>query len=125
MKRLHLDTSFLIRSLVRASSEDLRLREWLDADVAIGISAIAWAEFLCGPYRDPDRRAVRLLVSRPAALDEDSAELAATMFNGTGRRRGTFTDCLIAAAAVTNDAQLATSNPRDFLPMKAFGLELT
>ena len=41
---IHLDTSFLIRALVRGSAQDKRLRGWLGAGEPIGMSSIAWAE---------------------------------------------------------------------------------
>ncbi|HYY06740.1 MAG TPA: PIN domain-containing protein, partial [Candidatus Limnocylindria bacterium] len=46
---IHLDTSFLVRALARGSREDRRLRTWLRGGTSLAISAIAWAEFLCGP----------------------------------------------------------------------------
>ena len=46
---IHLDTGFLISALRRGSAEDRRLREWLAQRQPIGISAVGWAEFLCGP----------------------------------------------------------------------------
>lgn len=51
---IHLDTSFLIRALVRGSSKDGRLREWLKATQPLGMSAVAWAEFLCGPIGETE-----------------------------------------------------------------------
>jgi predicted nucleic acid-binding protein len=42
------------------------------------------------------------------------AEMTARLFNLGGRRRGTLTDCMIAAIAIRADAPLATSHPRDF-----------
>jgi hypothetical protein len=44
---IQLDTSFLIRALVRGSGEDRRLRTWLTDTTPLTISAIAWTEFLC------------------------------------------------------------------------------
>ena len=46
---IHLDTGFLDQRVRRGSAEDRRLREWLAQRRPIGISAVGWAEFLCGP----------------------------------------------------------------------------
>jgi hypothetical protein len=45
---IHLDTNFLIMALVPGSPGDARVRGWLSAGTPIGISAVSWAEFLCG-----------------------------------------------------------------------------
>ena len=58
---IHLDTGFLIRALVRNSSEDNKLRTWLRSDTQLGMSAIAWGEFLCGPVEKSD-------IARPEAI---------------------------------------------------------
>jgi hypothetical protein len=41
---IHLDAGFLIRALVRNSSEDIKLRTWLRSDTQLGMSSIAWAK---------------------------------------------------------------------------------
>ena len=121
---IHLDTSFLIGALVAGSAEDGRIREWLKAAQPLGMSAIAWAEFLCGPLTDRQiDLAARLVPERAPFLDQD-AELAARLFNGSGRRRGSFTDCMIAAAALRARADLATHNTSDFRRFSDFGLRL-
>jgi predicted nucleic acid-binding protein len=114
MTPVQLDTGFLIRALVRGSPEDDSLRTWLAGDTPIAMSAVAWAEFLCGPLADADKSAARRLVGPPVPLEEADAEVASSMFNRGGRRRGTFVDCLIAAAAARAGARLATTNPADF-----------
>jgi predicted nucleic acid-binding protein len=53
------------------------------------------------------------------------AATAAELFNTTGRRRGAFVNCMIAATALRAGASLATSNARDFRPFEAAGLKLT
>ena len=117
-----LDTSFLIRALVPDSSEDTRLRAWLTADTEIAISAVAWAEFLCGPL-DADALALAAaVVGEALPITGDHARRAAGLFNAQSRRRGTLIDCLIAATAIEEDAELATANPRDF--QKMAGLRL-
>lgn len=50
---IHLDTSFLIHSLLAGSPEDSMLRTWLADGASLAMSAIAWTEFLCGPV-SPD-----------------------------------------------------------------------
>jgi predicted nucleic acid-binding protein len=46
---IHLDTSFLISALLAGSPQGQRLRTWLVDRASLGVSAVAWAEFLCGP----------------------------------------------------------------------------
>jgi predicted nucleic acid-binding protein len=121
---IHLDTGFLIRSLVHNSSEDVKFRTWLRSNASVGISSIAWAEFLCGPVGKQEvELAARILPDRQPFTEEDAA-LAARLFNFSGRRRGTFIDCMIAAVALQADASLATTNPRDFRRFEPAGLQI-
>ncbi len=101
---IHLDTSFLIRALVPGSEESEMLRGWLISRRGIAMSTLAWGEIF-----DP-------LV--------DGAGAAARLFNQSGRRRGTFHDCIIAATAGGADAVLATMDRADFRRFMAHGLEL-
>ena len=119
-----LDTGFLIRSLVAGSPQDRQLRHWLADKVPIGISSIAWAEFLCGPVQPAIIEAVTRFVTVRAAFDEEDALLAAQLFNGSRRRRGSLADCMIAATAIRARAALATSNVADFRRFCAAGLAL-
>ena len=121
---IHLDTSFLIRALVRGSPEDARLREWIRANEPLGMSAIAWAEFLCGPVDETVLSLASAVVARRFQFTEETATMAARLFNGSGRRRGTMIDCMIAATALVEEAAVATSNPDDFSRFEAFGLAL-
>jgi hypothetical protein len=59
---IHVDTGFLIGALRRGSLEDRRLRRWLSDGEPVGISAIGWAEFLCGPAHRPDSSISRVAV---------------------------------------------------------------
>ena len=61
---IHLDTSFLIRALVRGSPEDQRLREWLSKSEPLTMSTIAWAEFLCGPIDKPQLKLATGVIRR-------------------------------------------------------------
>ncbi len=121
---IQLDTSFLIRGLVRGSGEDQLLREWLSAGETLEASAIAWAEFLCGPLDDSHLQLASRVVTHRLPFAEEDAELAAKLLNDSGRRRGSFVDCLIAAVALRSGAPLATSNPSDFERFAPAGLKV-
>ncbi len=121
---IQLDTSFLIRALVRDSLQDRKLRQWLRAGDTLGISAIAWAEFLCGPVETPHVELATQVVPERIPFTEEDAGLAARLFNEYGRRRGSLADCMIAATAVRAKASLATANPSDFRRFEASGLTL-
>lgn len=119
---IHLDTSFLIRGFVRGSAQDRALRKWLKGGEALGMSAVAWAELLCGPLDESHRElATRVVTQRVAFLDED-AVTSARLFKATGRRRGSLIDCMIAASALRARQPLATANAADFRRFAAFGL---
>jgi predicted nucleic acid-binding protein len=119
---VHLDTSFLIRALVRGSREDALLREWLDDGEDLRMSAIAWTEFLCGPIAIIDHELASRVVSARVVFTEDQATVAARLFNESGRRRGSMVDCMIAAAALAERAPIVTANPDDFGRFTAAGL---
>jgi len=121
---IHLDTNVLIRALLPGSAEDRRMRAWLRDGADLGMSAIAWTEFLCGPVKDADvDLAARAIPHREPFTPEDGT-LAAALFNSIGRRRGRFVDCLIAATAIRVGASLATANLSDYRGMEAAGLIL-
>ena len=121
---IHLDTSFLILALAPGSPENRRLQEWVDTGETLSMSAVGWAEFLCGPLDTADLEFATQVIGRPDDFTEDHAVTAARLFNEAGRRRGTFADCMIAAAALSEGAPIATANPADFAPFEALGLRL-
>ena len=121
---IHLDTSFLIGSLARHTPEDLKLRAWIAAGQPLGVSAVAWAEFLCGPVDEAAVDAIARVLGQAVAFVNDDATTVARLFNLSGRRRGTFTDCMIAAVSIRAGAALATSNPSDFRTLEPHGLKL-
>ena len=121
---IHLDTSFLIRSLVRQTPEDRALRSWIKAGTPLAMSAVGWAELLCGPLEEHHFALVRRILAEIVPFDAEAAALAAQLFNRTGRRRGTLADCMIAATAMRADAPLASSNPADFARFVADGLQV-
>jgi predicted nucleic acid-binding protein len=67
--------------------------------------------------------AERILPDRQPFTEEDAA-VAARLFNISGRRRGTFIDCMIAAVALGAKASLATTNPDDFRRLEPAGLQI-
>ena len=121
---IHLDTSFLIRAMTPRSPEDRRLRGWLAEGEPIGISAVSWAEFLCGPVEAGDVELAARIIGEPLALIGADAPLTARLFNLAGRRRGSLADCMIAATAVRAGAALATRNPADFRRFESVGLKI-
>ena len=120
---IHLDTSFLIRMLDRGSAE-ARFLEATDPDEALVVSTIAWAAFLCGPIEAPERELAQQIVDGHRDLTVEHAGIAARLFNESGRRRRSLSDCLIAAAAIHDGARLATANLADFRRFASAGLKL-
>ncbi|MGO9607215.1 MAG: hypothetical protein ACLQAT_28115 [Candidatus Binataceae bacterium] len=89
---IHLDTSFLIRALNSNSGEDRRLRSWIADGVRLGMSAIGWTEFLCGPLDQRQLALAEAIVGEPEPfLVQDSIQTA-ELFNLSGRRRGSLLD---------------------------------
>ncbi len=122
---IHLDTNFLIDALVPGSEQESKLLGWLTAGEDLGISAVAWGEFLCGPLTPSAESLARQLLPSAEPLLRDDAETASKWFNQTGRRSKSYADCCIAAVAVRSKASLATSNVPYFQPMASLGLVLT
>ena len=121
---IHLDTSFLIRALEAGSVQDRQLRNWIAAGESLGISAVAWTEFLCGPLHPSALTLADELVGPRTDFTTTDAALAARLFNESGRRRGSLIDCMIAASALGEGARIATVNARDFRRFEPFGLRL-
>jgi predicted nucleic acid-binding protein len=88
------------------------------------VSAFAWGEFLCGPLGNSDEADARRIAYRHVPVGTEEATRAARLFNRTGRRRGSFPDCIIAATAIVSGAELATSNLSDFERFREAGLEI-
>ena len=121
---IHLDTNFLIDALVPGSAQEAQLVGWLGAGETLGISALAWGEFLCGPLSPAAETFARSFFPGAEVLERADAEKAAELFNLTGRRSKSYADCCIAAVAIRAQAPLATSNRDDFTPMTPHGLVL-
>jgi predicted nucleic acid-binding protein len=121
---IHLDTSFLIRALVPRSAQDRELRRWMSRGERVGIGAIGWAEFLCGPVEPPHVALAGNFLGEPVPFSAQDAEISARLFNLAGRRRGSLAACMVAATALRSDASLATANVVDFAGFKAAGLRV-
>ena len=120
----HLDTSFLIRALIPGTPEEAKLRKLVGQGGALIMSSVAWAEFLCGPLGSADRASAERLVERLQDFTPDQAEIAARLFNESGRRRQMIADCMIGAAALADGATIATSNIAHFSRFAAAGLKM-
>ena len=121
---IHFDTNYLIAALVPGSAAEAKVLVWLTAGESLGISSIAWSEFLCGPLSPPDEALARLLLSAPDPFLGADAGKAAELFNLTGRRSRSLADCQIAAVALRCGARVATGNTGDFSPFQPHGLVL-
>ena len=122
---IHLDTSYLIRALDPGSPEDRRLRGWIRDGETLGMSAVAWTEFLCGPLAPSELELAEEIVGVRREFTPDHAAIAARLFNESGRRRGSLLDCMIAASAIADGAPVATANEADFRRFEDVGLTMT
>ena len=121
---IHLDTSFLIRVLDPGSTEDRSLRGWIRDGETLGMSTVAWTEFLCGPLAQSEMELAAEIVGLRREFTPDHAAVAARLFNESGRRRGSLIDCMIAATAIADSASIATANAADFRRFEDAGLTL-
>ena len=121
---IHLDTNFLVGLSQHALSGDALLRRWLNEGRAVGTSSVAWAEFLCGPLAAGAASAVQSVVGNPVPFTVEDAARAAELFNASGRRRGSLSDCMIAAVALRSKASLATRDVDHFAGFAEFGLHI-
>jgi predicted nucleic acid-binding protein len=102
----------------------MELRAWIRGGVPLGISAVSWAEFLCGPVSASDGKLAAAIVGEPVAFAAGDSALAARLFELGGRRRGSLADCMIAATALRVGASLATADRADFRRFEAAGLRI-
>jgi predicted nucleic acid-binding protein len=121
---VHFDTNYLVAAIRTGSPQATQLDAWLAAKETVGMSAVAWAEFLCGPVSARDEVTARQMFRQVEAFSGQDAEMAARLFNKTGRRSKTLADCMIAAVAMRCSAKLATVNAPDFQPFVPHGLIL-
>ena len=121
---IHLDTSFLIQALVLESPAESKIQAWLKAGENLGISTIAWSEFLCGPLNPQEETLAQTPLATLEPFLEADARKAAVLFNATGRRSRSLADCQIAAVVMRCSVPLATGNVSDFTRLQSHGLDL-
>ncbi len=124
---IQLDTNCLIALSNASSSTGAALLKWLADGGSLQVSIMAWAEFQCGGpggLRLEEDAAARTAIDVVLSPTETEAELAARLFNATGRRSRSLADCLIAACAMQADVLLVTENRDDFQPFLEHGLRL-
>ena len=121
---MYLDTNSLIAAGDPGSAASLQIDRWLIAGEHLSASAMAWAEYLCGPLRPHEEKLARTLLHTVEPVDEVIAALAASLFNSTGRRSRSMPDCIMAATAILGQRPLATRNLADFQPFVPYGLTL-
>jgi predicted nucleic acid-binding protein len=122
---IHLDTNYLIY-YAGGGREDVvgHVEAWLREGRPVYVSAMAWAEFQCGPLTVREHDLAHDMIHGVIPITVDTANRAGWLFVRTGRRPRSLADCLIAACAIDAHAALATSNRTDFEPFLAHGLVL-
>ena len=121
---IELDSNFLVATLRGHAAATRLVQRWLERNEGIAMSSIAWSELLCGPLTSEEKDRAAVVVSRIEPFLARDAVLAADLFNATGRRSRSHADCMIAAAAIGRDAELATFDRSGFARYKPFKLRL-
>lgn len=122
---IHFDTNYLIAYAGEASDEVVaNVEQWIVEDRKFYCSAMAWAEFLCGPILPEEVAAMESLLHGVSPVTPELAAEGARLFRETGRRSRSLSDCIIAATAIAAKEPLATLNLSDFNPFLPHGLEL-
>jgi len=120
-----LDTNALIGLVSPNQSVRQNLRSLLLDNHEFSVSAFAWHEFVSGPLQKQQSDFILSFIEeRIIPIDREIAELAATLYNKTGRKKGSRPDCIIAATAIAKKSYLVTYNQSDFSPFLPFGLQL-
>jgi predicted nucleic acid-binding protein len=122
---LHFDTHELIQISFTTSDLGAKMLPWLRKGNIAAASTITWSEFCNGPVTNTQKNAISSILSGNIIdFTKPMAETATLLFNGTGRRRGSHRDCMIAACAIMSDTPLCTQNLKDFNRFMSFGLKL-
>ncbi len=122
---IHLDTNYLIYYAGGGDAHVIAsVDQWLLEGRALHISAMAWAEFQCGPLTPEENEIARDLIHSVVPVTVEMATEAGQLFQKTGRRSRSLPDCIIAATALRDGASVASVNKDDFKPFLAHGLTL-
>ncbi len=121
---IHFDANFLVAALAENTGAAALLDGWVEKNEELAISTVAYAEFLCGPLSADAETESNSLFPEPIPLLPLDAQKAAELFNATGRRSRSLSDCMIAATAIRRGASLATYNRDDFVRFVPHGLHL-
>jgi predicted nucleic acid-binding protein len=122
---IHLDTNYLVEIVTLGTIQGDEALRWLKNGDEIGASAVAWTEFLTGPFTASQLRLANTIVQkRIIPFREGEAVLAARLYNHAGRKRDKRLDCMIAATAMCSRVPLATLNQKDFKIFEPLGLRL-
>jgi predicted nucleic acid-binding protein len=116
LRKVHLDTDFLVFAASRSGPERKRLLELAESPCEIEMSAVAWYEFSRGP-RTPEQLAVARAFLRPHGVvpfTEALAAVAADTFRNLGSPRRRAADIAIGVTAAGSGATLLTRNRGDF-----------
>ena len=122
---IHLDTNYLVYFTNGGNDAAIsRIESWLRGNHKLFVSAMAWAEFQCGPLGVREHEMAHNVIHGVLPLTLEIANRAGFLFQSTGRRPRSLPDCLIAATAMSEGVPLATTNQKAFLPFVPHGLVL-
>lgn len=121
---IHLDTNTLIALPEWLRQDNTAVNRIIDGEPAAACS-IVWYEYTVGPLVDGEAEMARTFLQGGITnVSEKDAALAAKLYNKAGRQRRFKTDVLIAACAMSANAELVTRNLADFEPFVEYGLRL-
>ena len=121
---IHFDTNALIY-LPQWAKDGHPVVKRIVAGEPAAVCSVVWCEYLYGPLADDEAALARaFLQGRIQPVTEEDAQLAAELFNATGRKRTHRIDTLIAACAIRANAEFVTANVADFQPLTVHGLRL-
>ena len=73
---IHLDTNYLVGTVKVGTPQATQVDAWERAGEVCRVSAMAWAEFLCGPLSPSHLTAAAALIGPPLPVTADDAAAA-------------------------------------------------